>query len=232
LIKILLPLIFAVIITSIIGNQDAFAENKNYIGPSDGDWFVANSWDPAGVPAPSDDVTVGNPNLPDINSDVLVGPGGTLTIQNNNLDINAGTLANKGGTIIFGGGDDIDVNSGATFLNDCTGTLQIGDSAELNIFSGGTGINHGTITASGTGRIDVSIGGLFQNSGINGAPFDLPGGTIEQIASTCIVGGSLLPIDTTALMLAGLQSSAIWMLPVLAGAAGAGIAAFKLRKRI
>jgi len=62
--------------------QDAFAENKNYIGPNDGDWFVANSWDPAGVPAPSDDVTVGNPNLPDINSDVLVGPGGTLTIQN------------------------------------------------------------------------------------------------------------------------------------------------------
>ena len=230
MIKILLPLIFAVIITSIIGNQDAFAENKNYIGPSDGDWFVANSWDPAGVPAPSDDVTVGNPNLPDINSDVLVGPGGTLTIQNNNLDINAGTLANRGGTIIFGPGDDIDVNSGATFLNDCTGTLQIGDNAELNIFSGGTGINHGTITASGTGRIDVSIGGLFQNSGINGAPI-VGSGTVEQIASTCIVGGEFLPIDTTALMLAGLQSSAIWMLPVLAGAAGAGIAAFKLRRK-
>jgi len=32
-------------------------------------------------------------------------------------------------------------------------------------------------------------------------------------------------------MLAGLQSSAIWMLPVLAGAAGAGFAAFKLRRK-
>ena len=213
--KILLPLIFAVIITSIIGNQDAFAENKNYIGPSNGDWFVANSWDPAGVPAPSDDVTVGNPNLPDINSDVLVGPGGTLTIQNNNLDINAGTLANRGGTIIFGGGDDIDVNSGATFLNDCTGTLQIGDSAELNIFSGGTGINHGTITVSGTGHVDVSTGGLFQNSGINGAPI-VGSGTVEQIGSPCIVGGSLLPIDTTALMLAGAQTNAVWIMSALA----------------
>jgi len=45
------------------------------------------------------------------------------------------------------------------------------------------------------------------------------------------VGGELLPIDTTALMLAGIQSSAIWMLPVLAGAAGAGFAAFKLRRK-
>jgi len=46
------------------------------------------------------------------------------------------------------------------------------------------------------------------------------------------VGGEFLPIDSTALMLAGLQSSAIWMLPVLAGAVGAGIAAFKIKKRI
>jgi len=45
------------------------------------------------------------------------------------------------------------------------------------------------------------------------------------------VGGELLPIDSTTLMLAGLQSSAIWMLPVLAGAAGVGIAAFKLRRK-
>jgi len=45
------------------------------------------------------------------------------------------------------------------------------------------------------------------------------------------VGGEFLPIDSTALLLAGLQSSAIWMLPVLAGAAGVGFAAFKLRRK-
>ena len=45
------------------------------------------------------------------------------------------------------------------------------------------------------------------------------------------VGGELLSIDSTALVLAGLQSSAIWMLPILAGAAGAGFAAFKLRRK-
>jgi len=36
------------------------------------------------------------------------------------------------------------------------------------------------------------------------------------------VGGELLPINTTALLIAGLQSSVIWILPVLAVAAGAG----------
>jgi len=44
------------------------------------------------------------------------------------------------------------------------------------------------------------------------------------------VGGELLPIDSTALILAGLQSSAIWMLPVLAGAAGVG--AFYIKTRM
>ena len=44
-----------------------------------------------------------------------------------------------------------------------------------------------------------------------------------------VVGGEFLPIDTTALMLAGLQSSAIWMLPILAGAAGVGTFYIKTR---
>jgi len=45
-----------------------------------------------------------------------------------------------------------------------------------------------------------------------------------------MVGGEFLSIDSTALMLAGLQSSAIWMLPVLAGAAGVG--AFYIKTRM
>ena len=44
------------------------------------------------------------------------------------------------------------------------------------------------------------------------------------------VGGEFLPIDNTALMLAGLQSSAIWMLPALAGIAGVG--AYFIRSRM
>jgi len=54
---------------------------------------------------------------------------------------------------------------------------------------------------------------------------------ISLIIETGPVGGEFLSIDSTALVLAGLQTSAIWMLPVLAGAAGVGIAAFKLRRK-
>jgi len=51
---------------------------------------------------------------------------------------------------------------------------------------------------------------------------------IVEVACTR-VGGELLPIDTTALVLAGLQTSAIWMLPILAGAAGIGAYYIKTR---
>lgn len=46
--------------------------------------------------------------------------------------------------------------------------------------------------------------------------------------SDSVVGGELLQIDTTALMLAGLHST-IWMLPILAGATGVGIFYIKTR---
>ena len=44
--------------------------------------------------------------------------------------------------------------------------------------------------------------------------------TLEDLIK---VGGELLSIDSAALLLAGLQSSAIWMVPAMAGIAGAGV---------
>ena len=46
-----------------------------------------------------------------------------------------------------------------------------------------------------------------------------------------VVGGELLPIDSTALVLAGLQTSAIWMLPVLAGVAGSAFGILYIKSR-
>jgi len=43
------------------------------------------------------------------------------------------------------------------------------------------------------------------------------------------VGGIEIPIDSTALLLAGLQTSTIWMLPVLAGAGAVGVYYIKTR---
>ncbi len=46
-----------------------------------------------------------------------------------------------------------------------------------------------------------------------------------------VVGGALLPIDSSALVLAGLQTSAIWMLPVLAGVAGSAFGILYIKSR-
>jgi len=46
-----------------------------------------------------------------------------------------------------------------------------------------------------------------------------------------VVGGEFLPIDSTALVLAGLQTSAIWMLPVLAGVAGSAFGVLYIKSR-
>jgi len=45
------------------------------------------------------------------------------------------------------------------------------------------------------------------------------------------VGGEFLPIDSTALMLAGLQTSAIWILPAVAGLAGTGYYLIRFRNK-
>ena len=52
--------------------------------------------------------------------------------------------------------------------------------------------------------------------------------SLEDLAPK--VGGLSMVIDSNALLLAGLQSTAMWMLPVVAGAAGAG--AFFIRSRM
>ena len=43
------------------------------------------------------------------------------------------------------------------------------------------------------------------------------------------VAGELLPINTSALMIAGLTASAVWMIPAVAGLAGVGIYLIKFR---
>jgi len=44
------------------------------------------------------------------------------------------------------------------------------------------------------------------------------------------IGGTLIPIDTTALLIAGFQINAIWMIPAIV-LAGAGIAIYKLKRK-
>jgi len=70
-------------------------------------------------------------------------------------------------------------------------------------------------------RVEIveTTGGDSRVGGIDDVRFEL----VEM------VGGELLPIDSTALVLAGLQTSAIWMIPTLAGLVGAGFYLIKFR---
>jgi len=75
--------------------------------------------------------------------------------------------------------------------------------------------------------INPYAGGVLFQNGNSFANFDF--GFVTYFSDK-YVGGDMLPIDSTALMLAGLQSSAIWMLPALAGIAGVG--AYFIRTRM
>lgn len=142
----------------------------------------------------------------------------------------------------------------ATTINECIGTMIFtgGDgerSGAMGFFGDSTVTNNGGITL--TGGLGETSGGIFMDDGTvnnhntiiqNGGPGPDSGIVIvvntgafnDNLQNNCpseIVGGELLSIDSTALLLAGLQTSAIWMLPLLAGAAGVGFAAFKLKRK-
>ena len=46
-----------------------------------------------------------------------------------------------------------------------------------------------------------------------------------------LVGGKILPIDMTALFLAGAMTNAFWMVPTLGGIAGAAMVLFKIKRK-
>ena len=53
---------------------------------------------------------------------------------------------------------------------------------------------------------------------------------IDFVADT-IVGGTSLPLDTTASLVAGFNANSIWMIPTVLGLAGAGFIIFKLKRK-
>ena len=52
----------------------------------------------------------------------------------------------------------------------------------------------------------------------------------DPVCQPTQVAGELLPIDSSPLMIAGLTSMTVWMVPAIAGLAGAGVYLVKFRK--
>ncbi len=81
-----------------------------------------------------------------------------------------------------------------------------------------------TVQVTGPHAVEVVVN-ANNAGGIGGTFLSI----LVQLQTEHAVGGEILSIDSTALVLAGLQSSAIWMLPVLAGIAGTGFYLVKFR---
>jgi len=98
------------------------------------------------------------------------------------------------------------------------GSLQFGPDGLL--YAGGTGPDAGSVF------IISSISGTSTLFGSTGSTLGITGLTlIESVA----IGGTSLPIDTTALLLAGVQSISMWMIPVVI--AGVGIGIFVIKRK-
>jgi len=83
--------------------------------------------------------------------------------------------------------------------------------------------------ASDTGGISGnSMRGVSMSDASNGVAVGSTG-TIVFTSSGVPVGGTYIPIDKTALLLAGVQSISMWMIPVVI--AGIGIGIFVIKRR-
>ena len=190
---------------SLIGINQAFAFNcqSNVAGT----WNAPSTWSncDGGVPDDTgDSVDIFDNGDVQLNNDFVVGP--VNVIEGGSLSINA-KLTEQ--TLFVQGGSNLFIN--------CNG--------ELVLTEGGS--NDGLITNHGILRTitgaDFTNGGTYQSSGTDTFVGPFIGNDIIRIASICVeVGGNLVPIDSTALLLAGAQSFS-WMIPVTLSVLGLGL---------
>ena len=83
------------------------------------------------------------------------------------------------------------------------------------------------------GAVDTDFGRIMKVTvkviGISQSIVTIASISIEE--EEILVGGTLIPIDTTALLVAGFNANSIWMIPAVLGMVGAGIVIFKLKRK-
>jgi len=192
---------------SLIGINQAFAlACTSFVA---GTWNNPSTWTNCdnGVPDDLGDIAIiGTDAVVQLNNDFVVGSVGVA--EGGSLSINA-----KLTTVTLESNRPSDL-----FIN-CSGEIII-----TSVSEGGK--NRGLLTNHGILRtlagVSFTNSGTYQSSGtdIFGGPFS--GNDIERIASICVVGGNLVPIDSTALLLAGAQTFS-WMIPVVLSVLGIGL---------
>jgi len=192
---------------SLIGINQAFALacQSNVAGT----WNAPSTWSNCGGGVPDDTgdtAEIFDNGDVQLNNDFVV--GSLNVIEGGSLSINAKLTAQP---LFVQGGSNLFIN--------CNG--------ELVLTEGGS--NDGLITNHGILRTitgaDFTNGGTYQSSGTDTfvGPFIANPNNIVPIASICVVvGGNLVPIDSTSLLLAGAQTFS-WMIPVVLSVLGIGL---------
>ena len=112
--------------------------------------------------------------------------------------------------------------------------IQLGDSTDPSN-TGGAGCADSesgcqSVTFSDENSLNVCDAGTIERTW---TATDGSGNTSSCVQTITIEGecvaGELLPLDNTALLLAGIQSMTVWMIPTVLGLAGAGVYLVKFR---
>ena len=215
--KIFLPLVFGALLLipsfgAVYGGfQIPISATTIWVGQGDGQsWSDINNWDRQ-VIVSLDNTLLFNHALPEICDLVII----------DNNDINPVTVHfnipsfQLGNEMQIGADDTLVIDSGTTFNHTPDPFCQ-----PLNLFVE-TIVNNGNLNVFGT----LINNGAFINNGavldcgiISGNVLPLPG-----IVNQCPVGGELIPLDTSSLLLAGAQMNAAWMIPVIVSGIGFAI---------
>ena len=169
---------------------------------------------------------------------VIIGQGTTVTVESGttmtveSTDV-PNTVTNLG-TLNVENTGKLAIQDEGAFLNDCTGTTNLASGGEVDIGSPGSTLstltNHGQL--NGPGQINfLGITIDVKNSGILTAVLN-PLTTIQQIIDPCAaVGGTMIPLDTTALFVSSAQTSLFWLFPAVA-ILGASVVLYKKRRQL
>jgi len=169
-------------------------------------------------------ITLFNATIANSMSSPLYGIGGNTLVtidKTNGVQTTIGSGINTIDGIAFDGGTLYGIDGNTLVTIDKTNGVQTTIGSGINTIDGISFDNGGTlygidgntlVTIDKTNGVQTTIG-----SGIN---------TIDDIAFdlsvSMAVGGELIPIDTTSLLLAGTYSNAAWLIPVIVSAIGIG----------
>jgi len=142
-------------------------------------------------------------------------------LQRNNMRVGISfDDAADGVQVTFGGGGTPTVTEiGTVVISPGAGTY---DWVQLTPGLGAVADNLDVVGAYLTG----TCGGDKMDTGNKGAYADFPSLFVDPP-----VAGVLLPINTSALLIAGITTSAIWLVPVIGGAVAAGFTLYKLQPK-